>query len=186
MSRVKRTMRTGAVLASATALLLTTGCFNKDDDASSGGRPTAGKQKGDVDTSQFEGLLTECQIVTEDDIAKAVGGLSADRGFNGAICRWVVSGGGTTDVTLAWYEWGDFNLEKTTAQRLGFTTENIQVNSVASFTMRDPARPAVCGVTSRSPGRGTITWWVEPHSAPAGDPCAGPIKLMELVISRAA
>lgn len=166
------------------ALLVGAGCSGAD--APDGERPTAAPNRGDVDTSQFEGLLTECQIVPETQIAKAVGGGYAEPDFNGAICRWVVTSPGVTDVTLAWYEWGDFNLEKRTAQRLGFETENIQVNSVAAFTMRDPARPAVCGVTAKSPGRGTLTWWAEPKSAPPGDPCAGPIALMEMVISRAA
>lgn len=143
-----------------------------------------GGQSGNVDTSQFEGLLTECQILAAPDIAETVGGSVAERGFNGAICRWVVLGGVTTDVTLAWYEWGDFNLEKQTAQRLGFVTENIQVSSLAGFTQRDPARPQVCGATAKSPGRGTLTWWVEPHAS-SGDACATAIKLMELVLSRA-
>ncbi len=182
-SRLRRGVLAAAVIP---VLLLGAGCARGGGDGGSGGRVTAGPQKGDVDTSQFEGLLTECQIVPEADIARAVGGGYADRGFNGAICRWVVTSPGVIDVTLAWYEWGDFNLEKRTAQRLGFETENIQVNSVAAFTMRDPARPAVCGVTAKSPGRGTITWWAEPKSEPVGDPCAGPIKLMEMVISRAA
>lgn len=184
MNRGSVRVRAAAVAASAVTLLGATACtVTTDGTAKRVG--AEGGQSGHVDTSQFEGLLTECQILSERQIAEAVGGTFADRAFNGAICRWVVSGGTTIDVTLAWYEWGDFNLEKRTAQRLGFTTENIQVHSLAAFTQRDPARPGVCGVTGKSPGRGTITWWVEPQAAPPGDPCQGAIKLMEMVLDRA-
>lgn len=163
-------------------LVVVSGC--SDDD----GAPDPAAQApttGDVDTSQFEGLLTECEIVSDRQLAEAVGGTSVLGGYLGAICRWVVTGGVTTDVTLAWYEWGDFNLEKQTAKRQGYETENFQVNSVAAFSSRDPARPEMCGVTAKSPGRGTLTWWTEPHGAPHGEPCEAPTKLMELVINRA-
>ncbi|GAA3951849.1 DUF3558 domain-containing protein [Gordonia caeni] len=183
MSRAVR--RRAAAAAAAVAVLLGATACTMTTDGTAKRVGAEGGQTGNVDTSQFEGLLTECQILTERQIAEAVGGTFADRAFNGAICRWVVGGGTIIDVTLAWYEWGDFNLEKRTAQRLGFTTENIQVHSLAAFTQRDPARPGVCGVTGKSPGRGTITWWVEPHSAPPGDPCQGAIKLMEMVLDRA-
>ncbi|MCK0438502.1 DUF3558 domain-containing protein [Gordonia alkaliphila] len=183
MSRPGRLRRAVAVTTAFVVLGTTAACTTVvDGDAQRVGAEAA--QKGQVDTSDFEGLLTECQILPAADIAEAVGGGSAERGFNGAICRWVVVGGGVTDVTLAWYEWGDFNLEKQTAQRLGFTTENIQVNSLAGFTQRDPTRPQVCGVTAKSPGRGTLTWWVEPHAA-GPDACASAIALMELVLNRA-
>lgn len=177
-------LRALAAATSCVAMLAVAGCSSTVD-----GHPTrvdgGGGQEGAVDTSKFEGLLTECQIVTPKQLADAVGGTSVDGTFNGAICRWVVRGTSIIDVTLAWYEWGDFNLEKQTTQRMGFTTENIQVNGVAAFTATDPKRPSVCGVTAKSPGRGTITWWVEPEGAVTGDPCQGPTKLMELVISRA-
>lgn len=177
-------LRALAIASSGSAILGLAGCTTTvDGHATRVGGGDA--DKGAVDTNDFEGLLTECEIVSPKQMSEALGGGTVSRSFNGAICRWVVGGATITDLTLAWYEWGDFNLEKQTAQRLGFTTDNIQVNSVAAFTATDPKRPEVCGVTAKSPGRGTITWWTEPHGAVTGDPCQGAIKLMELVISRA-
>ncbi|MFT3661223.1 MAG: DUF3558 domain-containing protein [Gordonia sp. (in: high G+C Gram-positive bacteria)] len=180
---MNRGTRRTALAGLLAVTLLVSSCSR--DVEGDGGRPDQTAQSGEVDTSQFEGLLTECEIVSKTQLAEALGGSGVRQGFLGAICRWIVSGGVTTDVTLAWYEWGDFNLEKQIAKKHGYETENQQVNSVAAFIARDPARPGVCGVTAKSPGRGTLTWWTEPHGAPPGDPCEGAIKLMELVISRA-
>lgn len=144
------------------------------------------EQEGHVDTDQFDKLLLECQVLSSAQIGQAVGGPGAiARGtFNGAICRWIVEGPTLADVTFNWFEWGDPNVEKNTAKKLGYQTENIKVASQAAFTQRDPKRPAVCGVTARSPSRGVYTWWVEPRSnAVPADPCAAPIKLMELLLS---
>ncbi|MFW0795444.1 DUF3558 domain-containing protein [Gordonia sp. CPCC 205515] len=144
------------------------------------------EQEGAVDTDQFDKLLLECQVLSAAQIGQAVGGEGAiARGtFNGAICRWIVEGSTLADVTFNWFEWGDPNVEKETAKKLGYETENIKVASQAAFTQRDPKRPAVCGVTARSPSRGVYTWWVEPRTAAVpADPCAAPIKLMELLLS---
>ncbi|GED99773.1 hypothetical protein nbrc107696_02200 [Gordonia spumicola] len=142
-----------------------------------------GTDTGHVDTDKFEKLLAECEILPATQIAKAVGGSIASPGFFGANCRWVVTTPAVVDVTFNWFEWGDFNHEKDTAKRLGFTTDNIQVQSSAAFTARDPKRPAVCGVTAKAPMGGIYTWWVEPSTASAGDACAAPIKLMELILT---
>ncbi|MED5802409.1 DUF3558 domain-containing protein [Gordonia sp. Z-3] len=142
------------------------------------------QQPGNVDTDQFDNLLLECSVLSPMQIADAVGGTVARGTFNGAICRWIVEGTTTAGVTFNWFEWGDPNVEKDTAKELGYQTENIKVASQAAFTQRDPDRPAVCGVTARAPSRGVFTWWVEPRtSAVPADPCAAPIKLMELLLS---
>lgn len=142
-------------------------------------------QEGHVNTDQFDKLLLECQILSPAQIGQVVGGPGAiARGtFNGAICRWLVDGPTLSNVTFNWFEWGNPTVEKGTAKRLGYETENIRVASQAAFTQRDPKRPAVCGVTARAPSRGVYTWWVEPRGAAPADPCAAPTKLMELVLS---
>ncbi|GAA1479758.1 DUF3558 domain-containing protein [Gordonia sinesedis] len=140
-------------------------------------------QEGNVDTDQFDKLTLECQVVSTAQIAKIVGGTAAEGTFNGAICRWLVDGPAAANVTFNWFEWGNLNVEKDTAKKLGYTTENIRVASQAAFTQRDPKRPAVCGVTTRAPSRGVYTWWVEPVGAAAADPCAAPTKLMELLLT---
>ncbi|MYR08643.1 DUF3558 domain-containing protein [Gordonia sp. SID5947] len=142
------------------------------------------EQEGHVDTDQYDKLLLECEVLSTAQIAQAVGGSVARGTFNGAICRWLVEGATSASVTFNWFEWGDPNVEKETAKKLGYETENIKVASQAAFTQRDPKRPAVCGVTARAPSRGVFTWWVEPRTAAvAADPCAAPIKLMELLLS---
>lgn len=145
---------------------------------------SVGTDTGHVDTSQFDKLLAECEVLPAAVIAQAVGGTTARPNFYGANCRWIVMPQ-STDVTFNWFEWGDYNLERETAQRLGFVTENIQVRSQSGFTQRDPARPQVCGVTAKAQAGGIFTWWVEPAGAPEGDACAAPIKLMELILSGA-
>ncbi|AZZ81103.1 DUF3558 domain-containing protein [Gordonia alkanivorans] len=170
-----------AVLLGLTALV---GCARTVD-----GEPVpvgAAGQSGssDIDTDQFDKLLLECDVLPDAMIADVVaGGGFAERSFSGAICRWLVSGAtDVVSVTFNWFEWGNVNLEKETAKKLGFQTENIKVASQSAFTQRSPDRPGVCGVTARAPSRGIFTWFVEPRSAPAGDPCEAPIKLMELLL----
>ncbi|MEO9327879.1 DUF3558 domain-containing protein [Gordonia aurantiaca] len=138
----------------------------------------------DIDTDQFDRLLLECEVLPDETIARVVaGGGFAEPSFSGAICRWLVAGAtDVVSVTFNWFEWGSVNVEKETAKKLGFTTENIKVASQSAFTQRSPDRPGVCGVTARAPSRGIFTWFVEPRSTPPGDPCEAPIKLMELLL----
>lgn len=143
-----------------------------------------GDQSGNVDTDQYDQLTLECQILRTDQIAKAVGGTGAEAIFFGANCRWYVDGPVAAYVTFNWFEWGTVNVEKDTAKKLGYTTNNVKVASQAAFTSTDPRRPAVCGVTTRAPSRGIYSFWVEPvGGSAAADPCAAPTKLMELVLS---
>ncbi|EGD54323.1 DUF3558 domain-containing protein [Gordonia neofelifaecis] len=172
-----------AVIVAVLAVGITLAACTVDGEAVREGR-AVGTDKGHVDTDQFDKLLAECEVLPSSTIAKAVGGTTAESNFFGANCRWIVQPQ-QIDVTFNWFEWGDYNLEKETAQNLGFTTENISVQSQAAFTQRDPKRPQVCGVTAKSPAGGIFTWWVEPEAAQPGDPCAGPIKLMELILTGA-
>ncbi|NDK88456.1 DUF3558 domain-containing protein [Gordonia desulfuricans] len=171
-----------AILAVIVAVLA--GCARDvDGDAvavGQGGQNTS----GNVDTDQYDQLTLECQILSDAQIAKAVGGTSASSTFNGAICRWIVDGPVAANVTFNWFEWGNLNVEKDTGKKLGYVTENVKVVGQAAFTQRDPRRPNVCGVTTRAPSRGVFTFWVEPIGGSASaDPCAAPTKLMELVLN---
>ncbi|ALG85782.1 DUF3558 domain-containing protein [Gordonia phthalatica] len=174
--------RIGAAMIAAVAAWTLASC-TVDGQAVREGR-AVGSDTGHVDTSKFDKLLAECEVLPASTIARTVGGTTAAPNFFGANCRWTIQPG-TIDVTFNWFEWGDYNLEKETAKHLGFTTENIQVRSQSGFTQRDPKRPAVCGVTAKSQSGGIFTWWVERESAPQGDACAAPIKLMELILSGA-
>jgi len=171
------------VMAVLAAVALLTGCTRAvDGDATAigGGNGTA---DGNVDTDDYKRLLYECEIIAPESIANAVGGTLAEPSFFGAICRWTVNGPVVTEVTFNWFEWGDIEVEKSTAKELGYTTENVKVASVTAFTQVNPARPAACGITARAPGGGVYTWFVEPRSTtPIGDPCAAPTKLMEILL----
>lgn len=135
---------------------------------------------------EYENLLRECEVLQDPIIRDVVRGTSIQRGFYGAICRWVVSGNGVVDITYAWYEWGDFAFEKEISQELGFETENITLNvsGQTAFLQRDPARPRMCGVTAKAPGHGTATWWVEPHGGSV-DGCDAATQLMDLILTGA-
>lgn len=180
MTRRRRSRAaTWFVAVVATVLLTITGCTVDGTAHPVGGNAD---QPGAVNTDQFDKLLLECAILSPTQIAKAVGGIFATGSFNGAICRWTVSGTVTTAVTFNWFEWGTMAVEQRTAKRLGYTTENIKIADVyTAFTQRDPKRPAMCGVTSKAPSRGVYTWWVEPRAV-VGDACASAIKLMTLVL----
>lgn len=180
MTSIRR-RATAAVLGLA-AVAASAACTVDGQPVREGG--AVGSDTGHVDTSRFDKLLAECEVLPAATIAKAVGGTTAESNFFGANCRWSVLPQ-QIDVTFNWFEWGDYNLEKETAQHLGFTTENISVQSQVAFTQRDPARPAVCGVTAKSPAGGIFTWWVEPEGQQAGDACAAPVKLMELILTGA-
>ncbi|SIS14425.1 DUF3558 domain-containing protein [Williamsia sterculiae] len=179
----RRTVATALTLLALLALALT-GCTRTvDGDPVAVGGSGGGQAQGNVDTDQFDRLLLECSLVKPEQIAQIVGGSGAESTFNGAICRWLVAGAVTADVTFNWFENGTMQVEKDTAKRLGYTTENVRVASQAAFTQRDPNRPAACAVTAKSPDRGIYTWWVEPRTTAAtGDPCEAPTKLMELVL----
>jgi hypothetical protein len=145
---------------------------------------SSAQQSGNADTDQFDQLTLECQVLSTDQVAKAVGGSAAQAIFFGANCRWFVAGAVTAYVTFNWFEWGNLNVEKDTDKQLGYTTENIKIASQTAFTARDPKRPAVCGVTTKAPSRGIYTFWVEPVGSGAfDDPCTAPTKLMELLLN---
>ncbi|GAB2666980.1 DUF3558 domain-containing protein [Gordonia jinhuaensis] len=173
-----RVRRLAAIAAlPAAAMIALAGCSQEIS-----GTATTPGSSGNVDTDKYDRLLLECQVVPAQQIATIVGGVTAQTTFNGAICRWLVSGDVTADVTLTWFEWGTMEVEKRTSQRLGYTTDNVTIAGAAAFTQRDPKRPGVCGVTANSPSRGIISWWVEPRGAAPADPCQAPTKLMELML----
>nr|WP_132993334.1 DUF3558 domain-containing protein [Gordonia zhaorongruii] len=182
--RGDRMRRAGTALALSVVATVGLAACSVDGTAVREGR-SAGTDTGHVDTDRFEKLLAECDVLPAAKIGEAVGGGIADPEFFGANCRWAVATPGVVHVMFNWFEWGSYNHEKDTAKRLGFTTENVKVRSQAGFTARDPKRPGVCGVTAKAPGGGIYTWWVEPRQPPAGDACAAPIRLMEMILTGA-
>lgn len=182
-----RRRRTGVLLLvlAAVVIALVSSCARTVDGEalSVEAARSSGQQPGSVDTDQFDQLTLECEVLSTDQVAKAVGGSAADAIFFGANCRWYVDGPVAAYVTFNWFEWGNVNVEKDTDKKLGYTTENIKIASQSAFTATHPDRPGVCGVTTRAPSRGIYTFWVEPVGAAPGDPCAAPTKLMELLLN---
>lgn len=183
----RRLRRLAALLAVAfLAVAVLAGCETDGRAIAVGEEGTAGAAGEDstVNTDQYDDVLLECQILPPATIARVVGGGGIQGTFSGAICRWVLTSGTPSTVTFTWYEWGTMAVEKDTAKRFGYTTENIKVASQTAFTQRDPKRPGMCGVTAKAPSRGVFTWWVEQKDGAAqSDPCAAPTKLMELVLT---
>ncbi|WP_051499071.1 DUF3558 domain-containing protein [Nocardia sp. BMG51109] len=180
---VRATARTLAVCAAAVAVAATmSGCGRT---VSGTAQPAGG---GSSVNMNFDKLLRECEVVKEDDIAKATGAQSTNSAFNGAVCMWDLLGtpGGDGMATLNWYEMGSLPNEKQNNQRLGYTTVDINVQGRRALQVHRPNDPDSCGVMAPAADTGVIGWWVN-YRAGSGhpDPCEGAQKLAELTLNLA-
>lgn len=171
-----------ASLLGCLLVLTAAGCGSTVDGAAV---PVGGSDPVDVN---FDKLLRECEIVDRQTIGESVGGTGAMGEFNGAVCMWTVmdAPGGSAMVTLNWYEHGTLSNEKATYQKLGYTSENIEVQSSRALQIRRPGDSSSCGITASAPDTGVVGWWVNYHpgSGPP-DPCE-PVKvLMSITLNRA-
>ncbi|WP_040792689.1 DUF3558 domain-containing protein [Nocardia paucivorans] len=136
----------------------------------------------------FDKLLRECHVVTEQQIADAVGGGYPRPSFHGAVCMWDLEGapGGAGMATLNWYENGNLRNERSTNDKLGYTTTNTTVQGTLALEIRRPNDPDSCGVSARAADAGVVGWWVnyQPGSAHP-DPCGAAKKLVELTVNLA-
>ncbi|MHA0288450.1 DUF3558 domain-containing protein [Mycobacterium sp. C3-094] len=173
--------RTAAV-AGMTALVLLTGCTQTVEG-------TAAKSgAGDVPRNnnserQYPNLLKECDVLTQDILAQTVGAdpLDIQSTFVGAVCRWQAANpAGLVDITRFWYEQGDLENERKTAQQLNYQIENRSIAGIQSFVMRPNDPNGACGVASDAAG--VVGWWINPQ-APGIDACGMAIKLMELTLA---
>ncbi len=147
----------------------------------------AGGSEGSFETGQFDKVLTECNVVTPEEIAEAVGGTEIDQNFLGAICRFDVNGAaGFTKVTFNWFEWGSMKVEAAQHQKLNYTLTDITVQGRKAFLAQPPKDPNSCGVTFGAPSRGIIGWWVQYRpDAAHPDPCKSAQTLAELTLNLA-
>lgn len=170
---------TVAVLAVLTTLL---GCTRTVEGTA------AQSGSGDVprnDDSQktYPNLLKECEVLTEDILAKTVGAdpLDIQSTFVGAVCRWQAANpAGLVDITRFWFEQGSLDNERKTAEQLEYQIENRTIAGVQSIVMRPNGLNGACGVASDAGG--VVGWWVNPQG-PGIDGCAMAIKLMELTLA---
>ncbi|NIL74310.1 DUF3558 domain-containing protein [Rhodococcus sp. B10] len=165
----------------AASLLLLAGCSTTVQ-----GTPTAATFDGSGNPD-LRKLLTECDAVSDDQIAKTVGGDAIARAFFGAICRWDVAGpAGTVKVSFNWFENGSLDVERRTNEQLEYTVGDITVQGRKAIRVQPPGDPASCGVSAGSPDSGVVGWWVQyqPGSAHP-DPCEAATALMDLTINLA-
>jgi hypothetical protein len=170
---------TVAVLAAMTMLL---GCSRTVEGtaarAGSGNNP-----RNENSQKQYPNLLKECDVLTEDILAKTVGAnpLDIQSTFVGAICRWQAANpAGLIDITRFWFEQGSLDNEKKVANNLKYQVENRSIAGVQSIVMKPNDGKGACGVASDAGG--VVGWWVNPQ-APGIDACSMAIKLMELTLA---
>ncbi|OKH64996.1 hypothetical protein EB73_22510 [Mycobacterium sp. SWH-M3] len=179
-TRVKRAIATAVAGLAVFAGL--TGCTQVVDgtaakEGSGGGASNNNSQQ------KYPNLLKECDVLTEDILAKTVGAepLDIQSTFVGAVCRWqALNPGGLIDITRFWYEQGSLDNERKTAEQLQYGIETRRINGVDSIIMKTNGPNGACGVASDAAG--VVGWWVNPQ-APGIDACGQAIKLMELTLA---
>jgi hypothetical protein len=132
---------------------------------------------------QYPNLLKECDVLTEDILAKTVGAdpLDIQSTFVGAICRWQAANpAGLIDITRFWFEQGSLDNEKKVADFLKYQVENRSIAGVSSIVMKPNDGNGACGVASDAGG--VVGWWVNPQT-PGIDACGMATKLMELTLA---
>ena len=132
----------------------------------------------------YPNLLKECDVLTNDVLAKTVGAdpLDIQSTFVGAVCRWQAlnQSAGLIDITRFWYEQGSLDNERKVADFLKYQVESRSIAGVPSIVMRTNDPNGGCGVASDAAG--VVGWWVNPQ-APGIDACGQVIKLMELTLA---
>ncbi|MBH0119497.1 DUF3558 domain-containing protein [Rhodococcus sp. NPDC003382] len=177
-NRLRRTA--AAVLAAVVAGGALAGCSRTIE-----GRAVQEGAGGGGASAEFTKLLTECDAVTDEQIAESVGSDYVLRGFFGAICRWDGDGpSGPVKVTFNWFETGALDTEREAGERLGYAVENTTVEGRRALLMRRPADPHSCGVSANASTVGIFGWWVQyvPGSAHP-DPCEAAATLARLTLN---
>ncbi|MCZ8377303.1 DUF3558 domain-containing protein [Mycobacterium sp. CPCC 205372] len=170
---------TGALLATLT---IVTGC-SRNVDGTAAKEGTGGGPSNNNSERQYPNLLKECDVLTEDILAETVGAdpLDIQSTFVGAVCRWQAANpAGLVDITRFWFEQGNLDNERRTAQELQYDIEERSVAGVPSIVMKPNDPNGACGVASDAGG--AVGWWVNPQS-PGIDACGMAIKLMELTLA---
>ena len=116
MSRAYRRAESLAGLIAVLAVLtMLTGCSRTVEGtaAKAGVRRRAPQRQ--LRSKQYPNLLKECEVLTEDILAKTVGAdpLDIQSTFVGAVCRWQAANpAGLIDITRFWFEQGSLDNER--------------------------------------------------------------------------
>ncbi|MUL66910.1 hypothetical protein BOO86_20715 [Mycobacterium sp. CBMA 234] len=170
-----------AVMSALTVVAGLTGCSRSvDGTAMKEGAGTSDQHSAD----QYPNLLKECDVLTNDVLAKTVGAdpLDIQSTFVGAVCRWQALNqtSGLIDITRFWYERGNLDEETQVAKHLNYKIENKSIAGVKSIIMHGNDPNGSCGVASDAAG--VVGWWVNPQG-PGADACGMASKLMDLTLA---
>src|ERR1700743_1933455 len=181
MSRKSGRRSLASLAAALSVFALVTGCTSTV-------HGTATKQgagdvpRNDDSAKQYPNLLKECEVLTEDILAKTVGAdpLDIQSTFVGAVCRWQAANpGGLIDITRFWFEQGSLGNERKVAEFLKYKVESRAIQGIDSIVMHPDDANGACGVASDAAG--VVGWWVNPQ-APGIDACGQALKLMGLTL----
>ena len=115
MSRTSHGRRALAgLIAALSVLTLLTGC-TKTVEGTAAKSGSGDVPRNDDSAKQYPNLLKECEVLTEDILAKTVGAdpLDIQSTFVGAVCRWQAANpAGLIDITRFWFEQGSLDNEK--------------------------------------------------------------------------
>jgi Protein of unknown function (DUF3558) len=181
MSRYGRRALAG-VIAAMSVLALLTGC-TKTVEGTAAKSGSGDVPRNDDSAKQYPNLLKECEVLTEDILAKTVGAdpLDIQSTFVGAICRWQAANpAGLIDITRFWFEQGSLSNERKVADFLKYKVETRTIQGIDSIVMHPDDANGACGVASDAAG--VVGWWINPQ-APGIDACGQAIKLMELTLA---
>src|SRR4029077_16502899 len=122
MSRYQGRRALAGLIAAASVLTMLTGC-TKTVEGTAAKSGSGDVPRNDDSAKQYPNLLKECEVLTEDILAKTVGAdpLDIQSTFVGAVCRWQAANpAGLIDITRFWFEQGSLDNEKQTAQKLNY------------------------------------------------------------------
>ena len=167
------------VIAAASTLLLVAGCAQTVEGTA---RPASFAGSGG---QEFTELLTECDAVSDDQIAETTGADAIERGFFGAICRWdLVGSAGTVKVTFNWFESGTLAAERAADEKMMYTVTDTTVQGRKAIQAQRPNDPDSCGVSAGADRDGIFGWWVQYQPGAAHpDPCQAAAKLADLTLN---
>lgn len=172
----------GALAAAALLLAGPTGCARTVDGAAvAPGETLNSSERGENDKLDPYGFANgQCGPLDEKTIVETVKAAQIYQNFFGALCYWVAAddAGNLTDLLYAYYEGGDVDRDRTSADGMGQKTADITINGRKGFTSIGPGGSG-CGVTVPA-GTGSLTWWVQYRKG--GDSCAAARQLVEHIV----
>ncbi|MBH0780967.1 DUF3558 domain-containing protein [Nocardia bovistercoris] len=172
-----------AFAAAAAVVAGTASCGQTVD----GNAVAVGAGGGGINTN-FDKLLRECEVVSDDKIAETAGGAGsyANDSFFGAVCMWDLEGSATGMVTLNWYENGNLRNERLNNDKLGYSTSSITVQGALALEVRRPNDPDSCGVSASAADTGVVGWWINYRAGSTHpDPCGAAKTLVEMTLNLA-